>query len=105
MIFMKYLFQFSVASIADYCQSIEKDNDGNYIIGDMIFSPALFNECNGGPTHSSGRKSKKYRWSNGIVPYVLDNSLTDQQKGIIRVAVKEINQEMGGCIEIRYYLV
>ena len=51
---------------------------------------------------SSGRKSKKYRWSNGIVPYVLDNSLTDQQKGIIRVAVKEINQEMGGCIEIRY---
>ena len=94
---MKYFFQFSVASIADFCQSIEKDNDGNYIMGDMIFS-----QCIGGPTHSSGRKSKKYRWSNGIVPYVLDDSLTEGQKSIVRVAVDEINEEMGRCIEIRY---
>ena len=100
---MKYFLQFSVeASIIDYCQSIEKDTDGNYIIGDMIFSPGLFIECEGGPTHSSGRKSKKYCWSNGIVPYVLDDSLTEGQKSIVRVAVDEINEEMGRCIEIRY---
>ena len=101
MIFMKYLFQFSVASIADYCQSFEKDVDGNYIIGDMILSPAILYECNEGPSHSSGRRDLSYRWSNGIVHYRLDNSLSGSQKAKITVAIKEINQEMGGCIEIK----
>ena len=66
----------------------------------MILSPSQFLPISS-RGQESGQKDVKFRWSNGVVPYKIENTFNNQQKAVIEESIKSLNQELGGCIEIR----
>ena len=76
------------------------DENGNYEVDDMILSPSQFLPISS-RGQESGQKDVKFRWSNGVVPYKIENAFNNQQKAVIEESIKSLNQELGGCIEIR----
>lgn len=55
---------------------IPKDEDGNYVIGDMTLSPEQYKADYLGEDFRSGISGERYRWPNGIIPFRLDSSLS-----------------------------
>ena len=76
------------------------DENGNYRVDDMIMSPNQYSPISN-HGQESGQKDLKYRWPNGVVPYKIENSFNDHDRAVIEDTIKSLNQELGGCIEIR----
>ena len=61
-----------------------KDEDGNFVVGDMILSPEQyayqFGPANGdgddGPLNA-GRPNPRFRWEGGLVPYEFQRGLSE----------------------------
>ena len=58
----------------------ERDEDGNYVIGDMILNPEQFNYAYGkaddGEVVQSGINGERYRWPGGVVPYEFSRGIS-----------------------------
>ena len=76
------------------------DENGNYKVDDMIMSPSQYSPISNGG-QESGQKDLKFRWTNGVVPYKIDYSFNNHDRAVIEDTIKSLNQELGGCIEIR----
>ena len=76
------------------------DGNRNYKIDDMIMSPSQYLPISN-RGQESGQKDLRFRWPNGVVPYKIENSFNNHEKAVIEDSIKSLNQELGGCIEIR----
>lgn len=76
------------------------DENGNYKVDDMIMSPSQYSPISN-LGQESGQKDLKFRWPNGVVPYKIKNSFNDHDRAVIEDTIKSLNQELGGCVEIR----
>jgi len=82
------------------------DEDGNYIMGDMILTEGQYEQSYGeGKIQNGGIAGEGYRWPSGegvkaVIPYDMSKvSWSDKSK--VRNAVNKFNNEMSGCIKIR----
>lgn len=80
---------------------IPKDEDGNYVIGDMTLSPEQYKADYLGEDFRSGISGERYRWPNGIIPFRLDSSLSSSERGEVMASIGRFNQIMNGCVKIR----
>ena len=76
------------------------DENGNYKVDDMIMSPSQYSPISNGG-QESGQKDLKFRWTNGVVPYKIENSFNNHDRAVIEDTIKSLNQELDGCVEIR----
>jgi len=88
--------------------SQQVDDDGNYIIGDMILSPEVY-DINYNPEIKvglNGLKDPTKRWTGGegfkaVIPYDFKKSVREDDKKKVERALDRFNKEMRGCVNIR----
>ena len=93
LIFCLFIINIAVANL-------NIDENGNYKVDDMIMSPSQYSPISN-LGQESGQKDLKFRWPNGVVPYKIKNSFNDHDRAVIEDTIKSLNQELGGCVEIR----
>ena len=93
LIFCLFIINITVANL-------NIDENGNYKVGDMIMSPSQYSPISN-RGQESGRKDLKFRWTNGVVPYKIEDSFNNHDRAVIEDTIKSLNQELGGCVEIR----
>ena len=94
------LLIFCIFIINTAVANLNIDENGNYRVDDMIMSPSQYSPISN-LGQESGQKNLKFRWPNGVVPYKIQNSFNDHDRAVIEETIKSLNQELGGCIEIR----
>ena len=62
-----------------------QDNDGNFLVGDMILSPEQYNfeygpSSDGDGPIDSGIRGNQFRWNSGIVPYEYERGISMKQR-------------------------
>jgi len=90
--------------VSDGKPNYEKDDDGNYIIGDMVLTEQQYHQFYGDESkviEDSGLKSERYRWPNGEIPYTFDRRVGRSDQAKIKRAISKFNSALSGCLTIR----
>ncbi|TRY73693.1 hypothetical protein TCAL_15754 [Tigriopus californicus] len=96
-----YAYGSAGANPAQQESDIPRDEDGNYIVGDMILSPEQYKADFLGEDLRSGIRGDKYRWPGGIIPYRMDGTLTSSERRDVVGSIGRFNKIMAGCLKIR----
>merc|ERR1712223_1665973 len=68
-------------------------------VGDMIMTSSQYSSPQSG--HQSGRREQRYRWTNGEVPYKIDDQrFTNAEKSLIRDSINTLNEALDDCVVI-----
>ena len=83
---------------------VEADNNGEYLIDDMVLDEFQFNGIEGigidNGALSAGIAGDRYRWPNGELPYTISNTLNRDEKNKVEAAISDFNQKLRGCLKI-----
>ena len=84
-----------------------KNEDGDYQVGDMIFTEEQFKLRYGTEEERKaildrqGRPGDKYRWKNNELAYDFSSTITEANKEKVRTAMADFNAHLSGCFTIR----
>ena len=88
--------------------SLERDENGNYRIDDMVLTEEQF-KLNYGTEEEKkeffdrqGIPGSQYRWPNNELPYQFSSEITSSNRNIVKNAIAEFNSKLAGCFTIRY---
>eukprot|EP00095_Tigriopus_kingsejongensis_P012114 maker-scaffold97_size377342-snap-gene-1.15 protein:Tk12114 transcript:maker-scaffold97_size377342-snap-gene-1.15-mRNA-1 annotation:"zinc metalloproteinase nas-8-like" len=72
-------------------EELEPDENGNYVIGDMVLTADQYSADFLGLEEFSGIRGDNYRWPNGVIPYQIDGSISRDSSLVL------IKRGRGGC--------
>ena len=88
----------------------ETDENGNYQVGDMIFTERQFKARYGTDEEKEayldldrqGIPGSQYRWPNNELPYRFHYSVSSYYRIVVKNAIADFNSKLAGCFTIRY---
>ena len=92
-------------------QSVEEDEDfmapmitenGHYQVDDMVFTEGQYKYHYG--TEEEQRQahpSATARWTNKIMPYAFDPSVSSSNRAKVNEALKELNNALANCVQVK----
>ena len=89
-----------------FVTGVQPDENGDYMIGDMILSKAQIlsylglSDINATSFTSEGINGHYFRWPHREMPYRIHPSIKGRELDNVRKAIKEFNEIMYGCLRI-----
>ena len=76
--------------------------NGHYRIDDMVFTEGQYKYHFGNEEEQrQALASATSRWTNKMMPYAFDNSVSYSNMNKVRVALKELNNALAGCLKVQ----
>ena len=76
--------------------------DGHYQVDDMVFLEGQYQYHYGDEEEQrQAIGSATSRWTNKMMPYAFDYSVSSSNKNKVRVALKELNNALAGCLKVQ----
>ena len=76
--------------------------DGHYQVDDMVFLEGQYQYHYGDEEEQrQALASATSRWTNKIMPYAFDYSVSSSNQNKVRVALRELNNALANCIQVR----
>ena len=76
--------------------------DGHYQVDDMVFLEGQYQYHYGDEEEQrQALASATSRWTNKIMPYAFDYSVSSSNQNKVRVALRELNNALANCIKVQ----
>jgi hypothetical protein len=76
--------------------------DGHYQVDDMVFLEGQYQYHYGDEEEQrQAIASATMRWTNKIMPYAFDYSVSSSNQNKVRVALRELNNALANCIKVQ----